>query len=74
MDSYAGNNEDPLSLHKYVYGADNPVNMVDPSGDKTVVVVYDTDNPGLGDIATATSAASHLQNAGWTILKTGIFR
>jgi hypothetical protein len=32
MDTYAGNNEDSLSLHKYLYGADNPVNMVDPNG------------------------------------------
>jgi RHS repeat-associated protein len=32
MDSYAGNNEDPLSLHKYLYTQDNPVNGIDPSG------------------------------------------
>ncbi len=32
MDTYEGNNEDPLSLHKYVYGTDDPVNLVDPSG------------------------------------------
>lgn len=32
MDSYAGDSEDPLSLHKYLYVANNPVNMVDPSG------------------------------------------
>ena len=32
MDAYAGNNEDPLSLHKYLYAADNPVDNVDPSG------------------------------------------
>jgi hypothetical protein len=32
MDTYSGNNEDPLSLHKYLYGADNPVNMVDSLG------------------------------------------
>jgi RHS repeat-associated protein len=32
MDSYDGNQEDPLSLHKYLYVADNPVNMVDPTG------------------------------------------
>jgi RHS repeat-associated protein len=27
-----GNNEDPLSLHKYLYAADDPVNLDDPSG------------------------------------------
>lgn len=32
MDTYAGNNEDTLSLHKYLYAADDPVNKVDPSG------------------------------------------
>jgi len=32
MDSYAGNNEDPLSLHKYLYCSANPVNMTDASG------------------------------------------
>jgi len=32
MDAYAGNNEDPRNLHKYLYGADNPVNNTDPSG------------------------------------------
>jgi hypothetical protein len=33
MDSFAGNNEDPLSLHKYLYGGDDPVDNVDPSGE-----------------------------------------
>lgn len=32
MDSYAGKNKDPLSLHKYLYCHDNPVNRIDPSG------------------------------------------
>ena len=32
MDSYEGDNEDPLSLHKYLYTADNPVDNDDPSG------------------------------------------
>lgn len=32
MDSYEGDNEDPLSLHKYLYAQDDPVMMVDPSG------------------------------------------
>jgi RHS repeat-associated protein len=32
MDSFAGNNEDPQSLHKYLYCHANPVNMTDPSG------------------------------------------
>ncbi len=32
MDSYEGNNSDQVSLHKYLYGNANPVNMTDPSG------------------------------------------
>ena len=32
MDTTEGDNEDPLSLHKYLYGADDPVNNDDPSG------------------------------------------
>ena len=32
MDSFEGDQEDPLTLHKYLYAADNPVNLTDPSG------------------------------------------
>jgi len=32
MDTDVGNNEDPLSLHRYLYCHDNPVNATDPSG------------------------------------------
>jgi len=31
-DSYEGRQEDPLSLHSYLYCQGNPVNMTDPSG------------------------------------------
>lgn len=31
-DTFNGNNADPLSLHKYLYTADNPVNSIDPRG------------------------------------------
>ena len=31
-DTYAGNNSDPISLHKYLYCHANPVNNSDPSG------------------------------------------
>jgi RHS repeat-associated protein len=36
MDKYEGNNQDPLSLHKYLYSQANPVNQTDPSGHITV--------------------------------------
>jgi RHS repeat-associated protein len=32
QDSYEGNQSEPLSLHKYLYAANNPANVVDPSG------------------------------------------
>ena len=32
QDPYAGDNEDPISLHRYLYASSNPVNRVDPSG------------------------------------------
>ena len=33
MDPFAGNNQDPQSLHKYLYCHANPVNAIDPSGE-----------------------------------------
>jgi len=32
MDTFDGNSQDPLSLHKYLYCSNNPVNRTDPSG------------------------------------------
>ena len=31
-DTYSGNNSDPISLHKYLYAHNDPVNGIDPSG------------------------------------------
>ena len=46
MDTFQGNNEDPLSLHKYLYCQGNPVNMSDPLGlDVYKLVVYGKDDP-----------------------------
>lgn len=51
-DTFAGNNEDPLSLHKYLYAEDNPVNGIDPSG-------HDFDLPTtLGAISVAVGLAA----------------
>jgi len=33
-DSFAGNQDDPMSLHRYLYAGDNPINNVDPSGNE----------------------------------------
>jgi RHS repeat-associated protein len=32
LDPFAGNTQDPLSLHKYLYANADPVNAIDPSG------------------------------------------
>jgi RHS repeat-associated protein len=37
QDSYEGDIQKPLTLHKYVYTADNPVNFVDPTGDEALI-------------------------------------
>lgn len=39
MDTYMGNQYDPISLHKYLYANANPVNFVDPTGNFTMVSV-----------------------------------
>jgi RHS repeat-associated protein len=36
MDSYEGNNQEPLSLHKYLYAQADPVSRIDPSGHMNV--------------------------------------
>jgi hypothetical protein len=42
MDTYEGSQTDPLSLHKYVYCADNPVNRIDPLGHEGIEDVLDS--------------------------------
>jgi RHS repeat-associated protein len=75
MDSYEGDGESPLSLHKFLYCQNNSVNRIDPSGNKTVVVVTDEDNKGVGDEGAAENAALHLQSGGWSVtnIESGAF-
>jgi hypothetical protein len=40
MDSHEGSQEDPLSLHKYLYCQGNPVNHIDPSGHDLVSIQF----------------------------------
>ena len=39
MDPFGGNNEDPLSLHKYLYAHDDPVNGADPSDRQDTIAI-----------------------------------
>ena len=60
MDTYEGNNEDPLSLHKYLYGWDNPVNNTDPSGHDIgeMLAVVDIFSGFFAQISPVTSQAA----------------
>lgn len=46
MDRFEGFAADPVSLHKYSYGGNNPINRVDPSGNLSIAEV--TTAAGLG--------------------------
>ena len=36
MDTYLGRNDDPITLHKYLYGNVDPVNNIDPTGNFSI--------------------------------------
>jgi RHS repeat-associated protein len=48
MDSYQGEREDPLSLHKYLYCEANPVNLLDRSGNDGESLDVDADFVNIG--------------------------
>jgi RHS repeat-associated protein len=50
-DSVDGNNEDPLSLHKYLYAQDDPVMNADPSGNSVYVCTRPLNVSGLSILA-----------------------
>ncbi len=62
MDTFEGNNQDPQSLHKYLYAADNPVNVIDPSGHENTSTLVTTMG-NIGMLAGRTYAA--INNAYW---------
>jgi RHS repeat-associated protein len=53
LDPFAGNHEDPLSLHKYAYTHNDPINGFDPSGRNLTLI-------GLGGAAAAVAGAYFL--------------
>lgn len=42
QDTYMGNNQDPITLHKYLYANANPTNMIDPTGNYSMLSMVNT--------------------------------
>jgi RHS repeat-associated protein len=70
MDTYAGNTHDPVSLHKYLYTEDNPVNRVDPTGHAETADVGLAGGLGIG-IEAWTLAGINAARI-WSIARIGI--
>lgn len=47
MDTFAGNQQNPQTLHKYIYAANNPVNRIDPSGHEDIAGVLTSMSIGI---------------------------
>jgi RHS repeat-associated protein len=60
MDTFGGDRQSPLSLHKYLYSSGNPVNRIDPSGrlDLTELTTALTINSILTAIPTLSNVAA----------------
>ncbi len=54
QDTWMGNNSDPITLHKYLYGNADPVNHIDPSGNFSLGSL----GSGLGVLSTLSSIAT----------------
>ncbi len=76
MDVYAGNNEDALSLHKYLYARMNPTRYVNPSGKNILVDMIGTMLIGMGvtliGIAIMTTAPLWVPVTGGVCLALGL--
>jgi RHS repeat-associated protein len=62
MDSFAGDRQAPLSLHKYLYASANPVNRSDPSGNLDLTEL--TTALAINSILTAIPTVSNVGVAG----------
>ena len=71
-DSFEGSQTDPLSLHKYLYCHDNPLNRIDPSGHEDIIATVG--NLALqGYVRTATFVATRPILARTVGLVAGLF-
>jgi RHS repeat-associated protein len=74
MDPFAGDVEQPATLHRYAYAFDNPVNFTDPSGEMGLVSVSVSINFSANvRSANATYALSVLHRVKFLLGQTGRF-
>jgi hypothetical protein len=67
MDTFEGDQQDPQSLHKYVYCANNPVNNIDPSGNDLESLTVGDALAGFDGFNFNFSSASTLQGGPETL-------
>jgi hypothetical protein len=67
MDTYEGEQEHPLSLHKYVYCQDNPVDNTDPSGNDIgdLMTVMDISSSLFSAVLPTSSKLSSMFSVAW---------
>lgn len=72
LDPFDGRNETPLSLHKYAYCQDNPVDHKDPSGHEIegALAVMDIDSVSMGLRLPGVTAVSQAVSGGPDVTKT----
>ncbi|TVZ38034.1 intein/intein [Alteromonadaceae bacterium 2753L.S.0a.02] len=58
MDTWSGNSQDPITLHKYLYANADPGNMVDPSGNFSIGSMMSTINTMATLVSRAQAAIS----------------
>jgi RHS repeat-associated protein len=57
QDPFAGSNDDPVSLHRYLYANNDPVDRVDPSGKEPDLVSLSAVAGGIGTIVAVEAPA-----------------
>ena len=58
QDPYSGNDNDPASLHRYLYASCDPVNRIDPSGEADNLISVSTISAGIASISATISTAT----------------
>lgn len=68
LDDFAGNRQDPQSLHKYLYTHGDPVNGIDPSGEAAFAVSLGV---GFANLLAALPISLHLRQVNWEYVGLG---